>query len=438
MKDTLQKYLKQMLAGALALEARAVVRRYRPHIVAVTGSVGKTSTKDAIFAVLSSSEFVRKSHKSFNSEIGLPLTILGRPNPWHNPLRWTQNLLDGLFLVLFKMRYPQWLVLEVGADRPGDIERVAAWLPVEVAVITRLPEVPVHIEFFDSPEEVVKEKAALIKGFKNLPPGQTGTLVIYGDDARAAELSQLSGTARVVTFGFSAHCAVRARDASVFEEMGQPAGMRATLEFQGGTAPFEVRGTLGAHALMPALGAAAVGVALGKPLAAVAESLKRYTPPPGRMHLVEGKLGSLIIDDTYNSSPAALEAGLETLGTVKASRRVAVLGDMLELGRHSVEEHRKMGELAAQEAEMLITVGFRARDIAQGALAAGMSEKNIFQFDDARAAAEALSEMLSAGDCIFVKGSQGVRLERVVEVLMSEPERAPELLVRQEREWRRR
>ena len=140
---------KNLVVAVITLEARAVLRKYKPKIVAITGSVGKTSTKDAIYAALARGGRVRKSEKSFNSEIGLPLTILGVPNAWHNPLRWLQNIVDGLFLLVLTVEYPEWLVLEVGADRPGDIRSLAAWLPVDIAVITRLPEIPVHVEFFD-------------------------------------------------------------------------------------------------------------------------------------------------------------------------------------------------------------------------------------------------------------------------------------------------
>ena len=194
MKD----FFKKTLVLLLTLEARLIVRRYSPKIVAVTGSVGKTSTKDAIYAVLAQGSHVRKSDKSFNSEIGLPLTIIGVPNAWSNPLRWIQNLLDGLFLLVWRTRYPQWLVLEVGADRPGDIRSVATWLPVTIAVITRLPEVPVHVEFFDSPQQLVEEKAALID---TLVPG--GTLVVYADDERAAVFAQRAGDKKIITFGLS-------------------------------------------------------------------------------------------------------------------------------------------------------------------------------------------------------------------------------------------
>src|SRR3989338_1816365 len=162
----MKNLFKKLIVFIITLQARAVLRKYKPMIVAVTGSVGKTSTKDAIYAVLSKSARVRKSEKSFNSEIGLPLTILGAPNAWSNPFRWLANIVDGLFLIWFDAPYPEWLVLEVGADRPGDIRSLAGWLPVDIAVITRLPEVPVHVEFFDSPEAVVEEKASLIDAIK--------------------------------------------------------------------------------------------------------------------------------------------------------------------------------------------------------------------------------------------------------------------------------
>ena len=158
----MREAFKKVVVWVLTREARAVLRKYNPKVVAVTGSVGKTSTKDAIFAVLATRYHVRKSEKSFNSEVGLPLTILGLENAWGNPLKWLQNMFDGLLLILFSAQYPEWLVLEVGADRPGDISSLRRWLRTEVVVITRLPEVPVHVEFFGSAQEVIEEKASLI------------------------------------------------------------------------------------------------------------------------------------------------------------------------------------------------------------------------------------------------------------------------------------
>ena len=430
---------KNAVVWIITLQARAVLNKYKPKIVAVTGSVGKTSTKDAIYAVLAKSYRVRKSEKSFNSEIGLPLTILGAPNAWSNPFRWLANIVDGLFLIWFDAPYPEWLVLEVGADRPGDIRSLAGWLPVDIAVITRLPEVPVHVEFFDSPEAVVEEKASLIDAIK---PG--GVLALFADDPRTLALQHRlpAPDARIITFGFGEGADVRGEHIALLKEKGGegwPIGMTAKITADGVTVPLEVAGAVGPHAFLPALAAAAVGRALNKPPGDIVGALESYDPPPGRMRLVPGIKNTLIIDDTYNASPAAAIAALDTLAMIAPKgRKIFAIGDMLELGRHSVEEHRKVGAHAAKTADFLVTVGFRARDIAAAALDNGMSENNILQFEDAGKAGRELQNLLKEGDCILVKGSQSIRMERVVEEVMAEPTEAPRLLVRQDAEWKRR
>ncbi len=425
----------------LTWEARVVLKKFKPKIVAVTGSVGKTATKDAIFAVLAKSLHVRKSEKSYNSEIGLPLTILGLQNAWGSPWQWVQNVFDGLLLIIFGKGYPEWLVLEVGADRPGDIRSLVAWLPVDVAVITRLPETPVHVEFFSSPEAVVQEKAALIECIK---PG--GTLVLFADDqrTRALERHEPFPDARVVLFGFADDADVRAsgftiaRAQGAGRKKGPPVGLQATITIAEQSLPLEIVGAVGTHAALPCIAAAAVGHTLGLPVQTIVEGLAGYQPPPGRMRLLPGLKGSVLIDDTYNSSPAATEAGLRTLAELKPKRAIAALGDMMELGRYSVEAHRRAGAQAAKAADLLVTVGFRARDIAQGALDNGLKDERIYQYEDARKAGADLKNWVGEGDVVLVKGSQSMRMERVVEELMAEPERARELLVRQEPEWKKR
>lgn len=433
---------KRLVVFLITLESRAILRKYKPHIVAVTGSVGKTSTKDAIFAALSKSGVrVRASQKSFNSELGLPLTILGVPNGWNNPFKWAQNLVDGLVQIVFRTDYPEWLVLEVGADRPGDIRSLAAWLPVDVAVITRLPEVPVHVEFFDSPEAVIEEKASLIDAIK---PG--GSLLLFADDPRTLNLQHRlpAPDAKLLTFGFSPEADVRGEGVALLRESGPgspgwPIGMTANIVSEGVSVPIEILGAAGPHAFLPALAAAAVGAALGKDLRDLAAGLESYDPPPGRMRLIRGIKNTLIIDDTYNASPAATEAALDTLNLVAPKgRRIAAIGDMLELGRHSTQEHRKLGAHAAKCVDLLVTVGFRARDIAQGALDNGLTDSQILQFEDSGKAGAELQNVLQEGDCLLVKGSQSIRMERVVEEVMAEPERASELLVRQDTEWKKR
>src|SRR3989344_687723 len=158
----MQKFFKAIVIAVLTGEARLMLKKHQPFIIAVTGSVGKTTTKDAIFQVLKDTGSVRKSEKSFNSELGVPLTILDLPNAWHDPLGWTRVLAIGCWRALFLREYPKTLVLEVGAQYPGDIKRIARWLCPDIAIITRLPERPTHAEYFASPDEVKKEKAELL------------------------------------------------------------------------------------------------------------------------------------------------------------------------------------------------------------------------------------------------------------------------------------
>ena len=434
----MKQLLKSIIVWILQAEAKAVLRKYKPHVVAITGSVGKTSTKDAVYAVLSRKYHVRKSEKSFNSEVGVPLTILGLGNAWGNPLHWLQNIIDGLSLIVTRRPYPEWLVLEVGADRPGDIRSLASWIKVDVAIITRLPEVPVHVEFFDSVEAVIEEKASLMDAVK---PG--GAILLYADDERTRRLEQRlpAPDARIVLFGFHDEVDVWVHKFEVVRGEGGhswPIGMRATITVEDESAPVQIIGSLGQHAFLPAVAAAAAGHVLGVSLPEIVAGLESYDPPPGRVRLLQGIKDTLVIDDTYNSSPAATEAALGALALCKPKRAIAALADMMELGRVSVDEHRKAGAKAAKVCDILITVGVRARDIAMGALDNGMKDENILQFEDAGRAAQEIQNMLREGDAILVKGSQSMRMEKVVEEIMLEPNRAGDLLVRQDREWKKR
>lgn len=166
--------------------------------------------------------------------------------------------------------------------------------------------------------------------------------------------------------------------------------------------------------------------------------LKNYNVPPGRMRLLKGINNSLIIDDTYNSSPFACESALKTLAEVKNSgRKIAVLGDMLELGKHTEEAHKNVGKVAKENVEVLIVVGPRAKKIKEGAIEAGMNDMNIYEFLDSREAGEFLKTFVQKDDLILIKGSQGVRMERIVESILLDKKNKKNLLVRQDQEWKK-
>ncbi|MHB8860183.1 MAG: UDP-N-acetylmuramoyl-tripeptide--D-alanyl-D-alanine ligase [Minisyncoccota bacterium] len=423
----MKNFFKISVAFFLGLFARAVVHRYRPNIVMVTGSVGKTSTKDAVAAVLATRFFVRKSEKSFNSEFGVPFTILGVENPWGNPLAWFSLLKRTIVLLVLPNHYPNMLVLEVGADRPGDLARILRIATPDAVVVTRLPEIPVHVEAYASPEAVREEEFSPAYALAAAAP-----LIICADDAYAVESAKRT-PARVVTYGLAAAADVFIRTVGFSETEGRVAGMYADIVMQGEPGEVVVAGSVGSTQILPAAAALAVAVAFGIPLTEARGALEGYEPPPGRGCLLAGKNGSLIIDDCYNSSPVAVEHALATLKSFPhATRRIAVLGDMLELGRYSVAEHERIGALARSSADLVVAVGIRARAFAN---AEGRAE--VVSFDNSRAAAKALVDIVSEGDVILVKGSQSIRTERIVKALLADSADAVRL-VRQERPWRAR
>lgn len=429
----MKEIFKTIIVHILAWQARMVLAKYKPKIVAVTGSVGKTSTKDAIYTVLSHFFHTRKSAKSFNSEIGVPLTILGVPNAWSNPILWLKNIYEGFALILLPNKYPQWLVLEVGVDKPGDMAFITKWLHPDITVVTRLSKVPVHVEFFPSVQDILDEKGKLVEAVKN-----DGFVVLNVDDEEVMQMKN-KAKGRVVTFGVSEDAMVKGSEYEItYDEAGAAVGVSFGVESNNEKATAFVTGSLGEQYAYIGLAAVAVARTQNLPLAKVCKILSALATPPGRMRLLSGIKNTTLIDDTYNSSPVALANALRTLKSVKARRRVAVLGDMLELGKYSTEQHIKAGAVAAACSTLLVTVGLRSKFMRDGAIEAGMKERSIISFSDSRAAGEFLRGALKKGDVVLVKGSQSMRMERVTAALLAEPEKAVDLLVRQESDWQKR
>jgi UDP-N-acetylmuramoyl-tripeptide--D-alanyl-D-alanine ligase len=422
----MKKLIKSVTALALLFVARAVVRRYRPRIILVSGSVGKTATKDAVAATLSARFFVRKSEKSFNTEFGVPFTILGVESPWNNRLAWFSIAKNALALLLLPNHYPNMLVLEVGADRPGDITNILRIVTPDAVVITRLPEIPAHVEAYASPEAVREEEFSPAYALAAAAP-----LIVPADDPYALD-NAVRTSARCISYGVSGDASVRVSGIDFYKSEEKVAGMQANVDVAGERGSLSVKGSVGATQLLPVAAALATALAFDIPLPEAIEALENYEPPPGRGRLLRGTNDSIIIDDSYNASPAAVEEALATLKMFPhALRRIAVLGDMLELGRYSVMEHERIGALANDAADVIAAVGIRSR-----AFAAAAKDVETMLFDSADSAARALPDFVRAGDVILVKGSQNVRTERIVEALLADPADAVRL-VRQDRAWKR-
>src|SRR3989344_2759059 len=427
----MRSFYKTILVRVLQVESRLVLWRYKPKIIVITGSVGKTSTKDAVFAILSQVSYVRKSEKSYNSEIGLPLTILGVPNGWNNLAVWLKDIAFGFWLFLAVHKYPEWLVLEVGVGKPGDMQKTASWLRTDAVIITAIGETPVHIEFFSSRKHLVEEKSGLIKTLK-----KDGLLVLNSDDETVLEM-KTKIKHRTVTYGFGEGADVRGSgDSILYNSTGEPAGVIYRVDEGGNSVPVVIEEVFGKNHVYASLAGLALSLGLKLNMLTAANSLKNYDVPPGRMRLLKGIESSLIIDDTYNSSPFACESALKTLGEIKCEgRKIAILGDMLELGRHTQEAHKNIGTVAMANADILITVGNRHEAIRDGAIEAGFKKKNFHEFLDSSEAKEFIKTFIEKGDLVLVKGSQGMRMERVVEAILLDQENKKKLLVRQEKEW---
>lgn len=427
----MKEVLKRAVEHILFFEAKLLLSRKKPKVIGVTGNVGKTSTKDAIYTVIRNKVRARKSEKSFNSDIGVTLTILGLPNAWSSPMGWLINIVEGLAIALFAREYPEWLVLEMGVDRPGDMKRLATLVRPDIVVLTRFPDVPVHVEYFKTPEAVMEEKMELVHALN-----EGGTVIFNNDDTHIRErINRME--VHAIGFGKTTQSPFMVGEGTVLYEGDAPVGYTFAVEHAGARESIRIDGSLGIHNAYTACAAFAVADLLGIKLPEAAKAYSEHATPPGRMRIIPGKKGSTLIDDSYNAAPLAVLEGVETLAKITlAKRRIAVIGDMLELGRFSVKEHEKIGRMLVTKVDALMAVGVRAKSIAEAARDGGMKDTRIIEVSDADEAAKALEGLIKAGDVIYIKGSQRMRMEKVVKALMAEPNRAPELLVRQDEMWK--
>jgi UDP-N-acetylmuramoyl-tripeptide--D-alanyl-D-alanine ligase len=357
--------------------ARYKLRQVEPTVVGVTGTVGKTSTKEAIANALALKHRVLKTEKNYNTEIGVPLMLL--------QLEADHEL----------------AVLEMGMYVPGDIRFLADLARPRIGVVTGVSYV--HAERVGSIERIAEAKAEMVDGL-----GRDGIAVLNGDNQYT--LARKDRGHRAILFGLEAHNDVRAVDV-------QSHGLEGiSFRLSAGGASEEVQPrTIGRHTAYHALAAAAVMLALGYSLADAAEALRQAPAEALRLRVLAGKDEVTVIDDSYNSSPIAARAALTLLSEMPSERQhVAVLGDMRELGQYSADQHRQVGAAAAALADVVVTVGEEALLIAEGARSAGLAPDRVFATTSPAEAVDFLRGRLRAGDYLLVKGSRAMGLEAIV------------------------
>lgn len=365
--------------AALHALAAAWRARFDPLVVGVTGSIAKTSTKEAIAAVLSRRWVTLRNEGNLNNEIGLPLTVL-ELGPEHEAL-----------------------VVEMGMYTGGEIAALARIARPRIGVVTSVQAV--HLARIGTLDAIEAAKGELVEA---LPAD--GVAVLNADDPRVARMAARTA-ARTRTYGFSATADVTAE---AVESAGR-SGMRFVLRIEGEVRRAVATPALGRHAVHNALAAAAVGLEAGLTLDQVAAGLADGWTAPHRSELVEAG-GVLLLDDTYNASPGSMLAALELLATLPG-RRIAVLGEMLELGDGHEAGHRSVGAAAAGVVERLVVIGAGAGGIADGARAAGLDPSRITLVPDREAALDLLRPLLADGDVVLVKGSRGAALDLLVDRL---------------------
>ncbi len=393
--------------AAVQAWAHLALARQQVEVIGITGSVGKTTAKEAIAHVLDgdAGAAIFRNRANYNGLYGLPLA-LGELQP-------EQHI----------------AVLEMAADHFGEIARLCAIAPPCTGVVTTVE--PAHLATFGTLDAIAREKSALVAA---LPAD--GLAVLNADDPRVAAMAVLSA-APVVTFGTEtcgARAAPRHADICARELVVSREGLGFVVHTPAGRRRLHIP-LLGRHQVYAALAALAVALHRGIDLGVAVARLSTLPRVPGRLYPLTGVAGSLLLDDSYSSSPAAAEAALDTLAAVEGRRKVAVLGDMLELGDYEAAGHEQVGRKAATCVDLLVTRGERGRHIAEAARAAGLPPEQVLITYTAEDAARAVRERVGPGDVVLVKGSLAARMEQVVRLLLAEPADAPAHLVRQDAGW---
>src|SRR3989344_2879024 len=418
--------MKTLLKNTLRILAKLTLARYQPRVVAITGSVGKTSTKTAIAAVLVAKFHVRASSGNYNNEIGVPLTVINEPSGEKNPLLWIWIFIKALAKIVYS-NYPEILVVELGTDRPGDIAYLVRLLgQIEVGVLTDIGIS--HLEYFATQAELTREKLTLIKKLDR------SSLAVLNFDSPKVYENRSQAKADVIGYGFHNDARVLISDFQIIRADDQW-GANFKIHNQGNVVPFFLPKALGKPPVYAAAAACACAVRFGIDLATASEALKSFTPPAGRLRLITGIKQTLVIDDTYNSAPDSVIAALEALSQVATGRKVAALGGMAELGHKTESGHRDVAaKLVENRIDLVFLVGENAK-IIQDELNKRKFSGRVFWFGDSVQAREQIPGALLEHDTILVKGSQSARMERVVKAIMSDPEKASELLVRHDPKW---
>lgn len=417
--------MKRLILWKLSVASRLILKKYKPQVVGITGSIGKTSVKEAAFAVAAKGFRARTNIKNYNNEYGLPFTVIGQESPRRNIFKWTALFLKAWKLILFPCAYPEVLVLEMGIDKPGDMEELLKIVNPNIAVLTTVGVS--HLQYFGTKEVVLREKSKIFS-----KTNSTNTAILNFDDEKVSSLKNIL-PAKIISYGKNPSSDVKIVSYhGAFSKEKNCFGTECELSWNGHSQKIFLENILGFPPVSAAAAGAAVGIALGMNPDKIREGLENFKAQPGRMRVVEGINGSLLIDDTYNAAPLSTTAALNEFAqfnpeNFQIKKRIVILGSMVELGDESDSAHDKIGEVVrASHADVFVGVGEEMK----------RAKPDYWYANSSEAISKAV-ELARPGTLFLVKGSQAKRMEKVSLALLKNKEKAKESLPRQDDYWLR-
>lgn len=420
-----------MMLNLLEKIAKTLIKKYRPIVVCITGSVGKTSVKNAIASTLGETFVVRKTPKNINNDFGVAISVIGRFEFKEGFWALLKILFYGLRQLYITNRFPEVLVIEVGAGKIGEIERVSKWLKPDILVVTNLPDKPSHLGIFGSKEKIMREKKFLadvmdLNGLMFLDNSEKNmdyfTKDFSGRVIKYDSRDFIDKSDYKITYSRKKRCII-------------PSGIKFGIDIYGGKNYLEFKDFIGKQNIKAILISKLIAEKLDCKKNDILRGLSMYIPGPGRLKILKGKLDTItIIDDSFNASPIAVENSLYSLVSLESNleqRKVVVLEDMLNLGDESEEIHKNTATSDVAKADILITVGDKSRiwqNFNNDKLRLNKHFKNSTN------AAKYIESIWKEGDIILFKGGHLIRLEKAIKYLSNCSE---ENLVRQEGYWQK-
>jgi len=403
---------RKLIQYILNLLAHLVLWRYHPVVIGVAGSVGKTSTKEAIYTVLKHNYRVGKNKSNLNTEIGLPLTIIQGKDARRRIGLWLYNIFHALRLIIFKDKnYPSLLILEMSEDAPGMIKYLVNLACPRVGVVTAIGNPPVHLKYYRNTEEIVQEISYLPQ---HLPSG--GTAILNADCPSVFSMRN-KVAASVITYGFQDTADVRITNYKLIHKDDlSHLGCSFRLEYQGSYVPIQLEGVFGRAQVYALAAAAAVALNFKMNLVKIAELVRGYKIIKGRTHFLPGINDSWILDDSYNACPDSVRNALDLMKEISAPRKIICLGDMKELGYMTNQAHREIGKEVGLVANIFVGVGEKMK-LAQEVITDEYPEVKTYWFSQSRKAAQAVKSLVKKGDLILVKGSRVMEMEKITQAL---------------------